>query len=150
MRGRKKVLDVLNGQCVIDSCPNKYIAGGLCSKHYTRKRITGDPLKTLNSRGNGYITPSGYKIYTINYEHIPEHHLVMEQHLGRDLTSEESVHHKNGDRLDNRLENLELWSRYQPSGQRVVDKVVWAKEILSLYEPSSLSQNPKKEVEELD
>jgi hypothetical protein len=64
---------------------------------------------------------------------IRQHRLVMEEILGRSLLPEETVHHKNGVRHDNRPENLELWSESQPAGQRVEDKLAWALQIISLY-----------------
>ncbi len=69
----------------------------------------------------------------VDGRYVGEHRLVMEQHLGRRLLPQETVHHINGVRTDNRLENLELWSSAQPHGQRIRDKVHWAREILLLY-----------------
>jgi hypothetical protein len=53
----------------------------------------------------------------------PQHRAVMEEVIGRPLLDGETVHHKNGNRQDNRPENLELWSSRHGKGQRVDDRV---------------------------
>ncbi|HWL89380.1 MAG TPA: DUF935 family protein [Polyangiaceae bacterium] len=59
----------------------------------------------------------------------------MARTIGRPLLPNENVHHRNGNRLDNRPENLELWVTSQPPGQRPEDLVAYAKELLRMYEP---------------
>jgi hypothetical protein len=109
--------------------------------HYERKRRTGSVGSAEKRSGkDGWVTPKGYRMFKVDGRHISAQRLAMQEHLGRDLRPEETVHHRNGDRLDNRIENLELWSSSHPAGQRVSDKVDWAKELLALYEPEALRE----------
>lgn len=144
------------GPCDVDGCDRARHSDGLCRTHATRRERHGSalpdvpvgavPRRPIPRRAKGWTT-NGYRYVPVPDEelhlsdgaaYIAEHRLVVARTLGRALNEDENVHHKNGDRLDNRAENLELWSRSQPYGQRVTDKADHAEEILRRYRPHRL------------
>lgn len=130
------------GSCSTEWCSGVVVANGVCAACYARIKKHGHPgyaarhmrrfEKVIDS--NGYVRvpvpgPDG------KVRRVPEHRQVMEQFLGRPIRKSENVHHKNGDRTDNRIQNLELWVTTQPAGQRPQDLMRWAREILKTYAP---------------
>lgn len=130
------------GPCSNTECDRPMETKGYCHRCYVRVLKHGDPT-IVRKRGvpsNQNTTKRGYVYYWDGEQRtrVLEHRRVMEQHLGRKLLPGETVHHKNGSRRDNSIENLELWSSAQPAGQRVEDKVRWAQHILETYSPHLL------------
>lgn len=133
--------------CSVEGCTSGHLSKGYCDLHYGRLLRTGTTAYghernayEPNPEYRRYFRSDGYTVLQHKSGRvIKEHRYVMEQHLGRPLLPHENVHHINGVRDDNRLENLEIWNTSQPSGQRIPDKVAWATELLRTYAPERLA-----------
>lgn len=129
--------------CSTNECRGLSVAAGLCRNCYARWQNRGTveySLKHLR-RFKDIVDDQGYiQVSAPNHpnarksKRVPKHRLVMSEFLERALLGTETVHHKNGDKTDNRIENLELWTTAHQPGQRVKDLVEFAKAILRDYE----------------
>lgn len=112
-----------------------YHAEQFCSRECGYQYLSENHGK-WNEGDRRYIDTKGYVHLRIpehpgaSHGYVREHRVVMERVLGRYLEPYERIHHRNGNRSDNRPENLELWSvtKKDPPGQRQIDK---AKDIIS-------------------
>jgi HNH endonuclease len=105
----------------------KEMAGGHKRKAYDgQPRLGKDGYVSIYVPGDPHARQDGWAF---------EHRVVMANHIGRPLLDKENVHHRNGIRSNNNIENLELWTCMQPSGQRATDALRWARQVVALYGP---------------
>lgn len=127
----RKTKTVLCDVCGINVHSTKYKNCIHCTNIKRADYGTGRYLK------NGYVMTfsKGHpRTHSLKGNYVFEHILVMERHIGRLLEKDETVHHKNGVKNDNSIDNLELWVKPQPSGVRAKDALDWAHKIIERYE----------------
>lgn len=155
-RGREPI------KCSVFPCNRRAQSRGLCATHASQVRregrVTRPVPRKIAPRGAGSTQCDGYRV-VVEHGHpncfgkkkgtILEHRLVVSRFLGRPLTGDETVHHRNKIRHENTVgpcvlhnkctcgvsppHNLELWSGNHPAGARVSDLVAFAKDVLRRY-----------------
>lgn len=102
-------------------------------------RSAGYHTKHPNKQMPRRVTKTGYINLRLPYangrmgKEVLEHRYVMEQHLGRALFPHETVHHRDGNRQNNDISNLELFTSRHGPGARVIDQIEFAMELLRTY-----------------
>jgi hypothetical protein len=134
---------------VCHGCGKEFEGSRYPSGAFNRTRkYCSEACENVTRREKAFIIDKyGYKLLRADGGYIPEHRAVVERQLGRQLFADETVHHKNGDRADNRPENLELWSSRHGKGQRVEDRIAFMRTFLRDYGFAVLPAGPSSKGE---
>jgi len=106
---------------------------GCYNKEVVKQRMSGENNPGWNG-GLGSKNSRGYIVikHGENRNKL-QHRVIYEEYYGIKLTETQNIHHKNGIKTDNRIENLELWDSSQPYGQRIEDKIEYYHNFIMQY-----------------
>jgi hypothetical protein len=110
------------------TCPNGHEYRQIYSSH-AHGAGCKECYLAKNNKG-GHVDKHGYRMLWLNGKPVREHRHVYEQHYNIKLTRNDTIHHKNGIRTDNRIENLERYPSAHGRGQRMPDLVSWSVALL--------------------
>jgi endogenous inhibitor of DNA gyrase (YacG/DUF329 family) len=95
-----------------------------CSRECLSKYRVGP--KHPSYKDGLHRTQKGYITIQVNGKRVLRNRYVMSNFLGRPLLRCEEVHHRDGQKENDNIENLEIWDHSHPSGQRLEEKILWA------------------------
>lgn len=117
------------------ACKNEYQA-----KQAAERFSAGEIGRHVKQNGYIWLSLPALVSNTGKRREMLEHRYVMEQHLGRPLDAGETIHHRDGDRTNNTLANLELRVGNHGPGQEVHDVVAWSIRMLKRYSDFAVAQ----------